>query len=327
MLEGKILITGGAGYLGRSILRRIERENWPAQVTVYSRDEHKQAEIKKRWPQVRLVLGDIQNLERLTAAAAGHDLIIHAGALKFIPEAEFNVLECIDVNVIGSRNVALAAMRAGVATVVALSTDKAAAPLNTYGATKMLMERTFSELNAFAMRSRSDTRFVSVRYGNVVSSSGSVIPVFRDQLSRLGHMEITSNSMSRFWISMDEAIDLIAVAATFADTSPGAIFVRRCGAMMIWQLAQIVGDAWLSRVGSSYTIKEVGLRPGEKLHETLILPSESVRAVQVTPLIAAIMPPTYPALDETPAEYRSDDPDFWISKDEMQAMIEDAATI
>jgi UDP-N-acetylglucosamine 4,6-dehydratase len=365
VLKGNILITGGAGFLGRSILRRIDREGWPANVTIYSRDEHKQAEIKRRWPDVRLVLGDIQNLDRLAAAAAGHDLIIHAAALKFIPEAEYNVFECIDVNVIGSRNVALAAMLANVPTVVGLSTDKAAAPLNTYGATKMLMERTFGEINTITTRGKSATRAVLVRYGNVVSSSGSVIPLFRHQLATLGHVEITDKRMTRFWLTMDQAIDLIAAAAGRAHEFPGGTFVYRCGAMRIADLARLVveeRDAALTLgaardIGAIETvdarIREVGLRPGEKLHETLLLPQEAPRTLVPEPWTdvldrpieelgryQVIMPPTHQAALPsvrlvTAAEsegvyeagYSSDNPDFWITPAEMLAMIEDAATI
>jgi len=328
MLKGRILITGGAGFLGRAILRRIEREGWPAEVTIYSRDEHKQDEIRKRWPGVRRILGDVQNFDRLHGVLSEHryDLVIHTAALKFIPEGELNVNECVDVNIIGSRAVALAAIASEVPTVVGLSTDKAAAPLNTYGMTKAIMERVFAELNR-----QSATRLVCVRYGNVCSSSGSVVPLFREQYARTGKVSITSPEMTRFWLTNDDAIDMITTAADNAQRYPGGVFVPRCGAMHIGAVA-VAAVPELDATG----IEVVGLRPGEKLHEVLLLAAETPRATPVFPkrsqyAVSVIAPPNLPehfgAIQGEASEYRSDNPASWISVEQFREWIADAEEV
>lgn len=316
-----IVITGGAGFLGRAIMRRAERESWDARFIIYSRDEYKQDIARRRFPDARYVLGDVRDDDRLAAVFAGADLVIHAAALKYIPEAEYNVFECIDVNLIGSRCVAIAAARAGVETVVGLSTDKAAAPLNTYGMTKGLMERVFSEANML-----SETRLNCVRYGNVISSTGSVVPVFKRQLAEHGCVRITDPRMTRFWLSVEDAIALIEAAAADAKYHPGAVLVPRCGAMRLLDLAEhIARDA---------PVEVMGLRPGEKLHETLVQEEELARTIDGTLETGGgrylILPPISQApegsmLAQRP--YRSDDPAFWLSPDDMERLIEDAETI
>lgn len=332
----RILITGGAGFLGRAILRKAERENWRARITIYSRDEHKQAAVARRWPDVRCVLGDRRDLDRLTAAAAGHDAIIDAGAIKYIPEAERNVFETVDVNVAGSAAVVKAALRAGVEVVVGLSTDKAAEPLNTYGMTKGIMERLFAEGNVLADRAGLPTRFVCVRYGNVVSSSGSVVPLFRRQAETTGQITITDPDMTRFWLSNDEAVELISFAHAAAQNYPGAVFAMLCGAMKITDLAILAGE--MSDRGGAELVT-VGLRPGEKLHETLVTEAEGARSriAYFEPSAGAellkcrvIFPPTYNEgvpLGERIGAYRSDAPMRWITGREMAAMIEDAVAL
>ena len=344
-LAGNVLITGGAGFLGRSILRRIEREGWPARVTIYSRDETKQDLVRRRWPDVRCVLGDVRDRERLAAAMVGHDTVIHAAAMKYIPEAEHNVLECVAVNVEGSRNVAMAAIQAGVRTVVGLSTDKAAAPLNTYGMTKAIMERVFGEADQLSAQGDHRTAFVLVRYGNVVSSTGSVIPLFRHQLATLGEVQITDRRMTRFWLSADDAIDLITTAIENARLFPGGIFVPKCGALSVLAMARMVveeRDAAADVVpAAGHTvderIREVGVRPGEKVHETLVLWAESPRTIRLTSVDAldhetpipafVIQPPIAIPHGDREFTYSSDAPAFWIEPQDMATMIADAATI
>ena len=311
MLKGKVLVTGGSGFLGRGLLRRIRREGWPVEVTVYSRDEEKQHQLRHRYPEVRCILGDVRDIERLTVACAGHDIVIHAAAVKFIPEAEHNVAECIAVNVDGSRNVALAAVRAGVEQVIGLSTDKACLPVNTYGMTKAIMERLFME----ARRWSAGTWFGCVRYGNVVGSTGSVIPLFRQQLEDSGEVRVTDKNMTRFWLSIDQAIDLISHANT---AIMPATYVYRCPAMRIVELAEVMaGD---------HPVRITGIRPGEKLDERLVDYSESLRCVQDGDFYA-LLPPIAEAKGEEPWTYVSSTPARWIEKDEMVAMIADAQEV
>lgn len=321
MLEGNVLVTGGAGFLGRAIIRRATREKWPADFTVYSRDETKQWELKHRYPDVRCVLGDVCDLGRLEALMSGIDYVIHAAAVKYIPEAEFNAEEAIRVNYEGSRAVARAAARAGVQKVVGISTDKACAPLNTYGASKMLMERLFGEANRWA-----DTRFTTVRYGNVIGSTGSVIPLFARQVREHGEITVTDPRMTRFWLSVDEAIALILIAFAEADARPGSTFVGANPAMSIISLADAV---WRSegRRGA-VAVKTIGIRPGEKLHESLFNEQEAPRASwrEGLPPGYTLAPATAPALNEPgiPSGYSSDNPFRWLEADEMMRLIEDA---
>jgi UDP-N-acetylglucosamine 4,6-dehydratase len=310
MLKGNVLVTGGSGFLGRGLLRRIRRDSWPAEVTVYSRDEEKQQQLRRRYPEVRCILGDVRDLERLTAACTGHDIVIHAAAVKYIPEAEHNVAECIAVNVDGSRNVALAAVRAGVKKVVGLSTDKACLPVNTYGMTKAIMERLFMEANRW-----SDTRFTTVRYGNVIGSTGSVIPLFRQQLADSGEVQVTDKNMSRFWLSVDQAINLICYALTWG--CPATV-VYRCPAMRIVELAEVMA------VGRP--VKIIGIRPGEKMDERLVDYTESLRCVQDGDYYA-LLPPIAEVNGDSPWTYVSSSPARWIEKDEMAAMIADSEEV
>jgi len=312
MLTGRILVTGGSGFLGRGLLRRIRRESWPCEVTCLSRDETKQYELKRRYPEVRCVLGDVRDLERLTAAAAGHDIIIHAAALKYIPEAEYNVQECIDVNIHGSRNVVLAALRAGVRQVVGLSTDKACLPVNTYGMTKALMERMFAAANG------RETRFSTVRYGNVVGSTGSVIPIFQQQLTDFGEVRVTDKNMSRFWLSIDEAIDLI-VYALLNEAVGLQTCVYRCSAMRIIDLAELIAGGKPAQI--------TGIRPGEKIDERLVDYSESLRCEQDGDYYILYPPTVAPVGAGEPWTYLSSSPAHWITRDEMANMIADAEEV
>lgn len=263
MLGGNVLITGGTGYLGRAILARAARENWTAQFTIFSRDEQRQAVVKRKYPDARYVLGDVRNTDQLELVFTGHDIVIHTAAIKFIPEAEFNVTECISVNVGGSASVITAARRAGVAFVIGISTDKACAPVNTYGMTKSLMERLFGE----ASHTTDHTHFVCCRYGNVIGSTGSVIPVFQQQLHDNNMVTVTHPRMTRYFITADEAIDIIL--DTFK-VHNGSTVIPTPKAMYTGDLAHCITQ-------DVNKIRVVGLRPGEKMHENLVNMSESVR--------------------------------------------------
>lgn len=321
MLSGNVLITGGSGFLGRAILRKAKQENWPANFIVYSRDETKQWELKHRYPDVKCVLGDVSHdLDRLISVMTGCDTVIHAAAVKYIPEAEHNVFETINVNIEGSRNVSIAARAAGVKKVVGISTDKACAPANVYGMTKAIMERLFAEANRMGM-----TKFVTVRYGNVVGSTGSVIPVFKRQIDDDGVIKITDSKMTRFWLGIDEAIDLILWAESKAAEKPGHTFISACPAMKIVDLAEAV---WKShgRYPGSPAISYSGIRPGEKLHESLFNVQESSRVKKASK--GFIMSPAT-EVGGLPdwAEYSSEHPNKWLNVSEMVELIKDAESV
>jgi len=248
-------------------------------MTIYSRDEHKHWRLQRRHPDVHFIIGDILDRDRLASAMVGHDAVIHAGALKFIPEAERNVWEAHRVNVVGSIQVAASAAAAGVRSVVGISTDKAARPETTYGITKLLMERLFGEANRW-----SDTRFVTVRYGNVVGSTGSVIPAFMEQLAAGGPMTITDPLMTRFWLPPSQAVALIRWALDEAPEYPGCTFVQRCAAMRLSSLAEAVyrhwmmGEGWQDPgEGCDTPVEVIGRRVNEKTHELLIDQDEAQR--------------------------------------------------
>lgn len=258
----RVLITGGTGFLGRGILRRFAQQ-W--NITVYSRDEYKQFQCKQRWPDVDYALGDVLNVDRL-ANVLGRtkpDLVIHTAAVKFIPEAELNVNECIDVNVLGTRNVLQAVGYAGIRQCVVVSTDKACQPLNVYGMTKALAERMVGE---FARYYKDSVQYTACRYGNVIGSTGSVIPLFAQQ-AELGEITVTDPDMTRYWITVDQAVDLI-LAACAPNVASGDVIIPRPAAMRIGDIAALFG----------VPVKVVGLRPGEKMHEQLLHQQESVRA-------------------------------------------------
>lgn len=325
MLSGTVLLTGGSGFLGRAILRRAKRESWPAKFIVYSRDETKQWELKRKYPDTVCVLGDVaRNVERLVAVMSGCDTVLHLAAVKYIPEAENNVLETIEVNIEGSRNVAVAAIAAGVKTVVGISTDKACAPLNLYGMTKAVMERMFGEMNRMGK-----THFVTARYGNVVGSTGSVIPVFKQQLEDYKEVRVTDSRMTRFWLSVDQAIDLILWAYTDSEKYPGSTFISQCPAMTIDDIAKAVIQMNMKlNEGEHYPITYTGIRPGEKLHEALFNEQEAPR-IQRDGNKGYILAPATQVGTKFPdtLSYSSDHPGHFITIEEMISLIKDAEGI
>lgn len=266
-LRGRILITGGTGFLGRGILRAAKRDGWDASFTILSRDEEKQARARRAYPEATYVLGDVLDVQRLSLLMIGHDYVIHAAALKFIPEGEFNASEVVRVNIDGARSVMDAARSAGVKRVIGISTDKAAQPINVYGMTKAVMERLFAE-----SRTGDYTTFTTCRYGNVIGSTGSVVPVLREQFEEHGYVTITDPHMTRFWMPIDDAV---AVVLRAAEATPGSVKIPdpRSASM------QAIAHAVLKSLGQPYTfsggdfdprIRVIGKRPGEKQHEDLI---------------------------------------------------------
>jgi UDP-N-acetylglucosamine 4,6-dehydratase/5-epimerase len=305
----KVLVTGGAGFLGRGILRQVQRGHLPWEVTVYSRDETKQDECRRRYPFARYILGDVRDTERLTAALAAQDAVVHAAAMKYIPEAELNAEECVRVNIGGAESVIRAVRSHGwYAKVVGISTDKAVQPVNIYGATKMVMERLFADTAQLG-----DTRFGCVRYGNVVGSTGSVIPVFQRQYAETGRVKITNLDMTRFWMSVDDAVDLVAVA--LAEALPGSVAVPEAQAMSILDVAK-------AATKDDVEVEIVGERPGEKKHEMLIHYEESVRVVRREGFFELLPPGS--AVGESPFTLASHTPHRWMSVEKMRELIADA---
>lgn len=264
MLNGRVLITGGTGFLGRAIMRRAALDGWNCEFTVYSRDEYKQMQCKRKYKRATYVLGDIQDTQHLQAVMTGHDTVIHTAAIKFIPEAEFNVAECIRVNINGSKSVAEAAIRANVNMVIGISTDKACEPVNTYGMTKALMERLFGEMSR---NHAYGPVFVCCRYGNVIGSTGSVVPLFKQQLEDSGKITLTDPRMTRYFISCDAAIDLIL--ATFK-ASNGSVIFPTPASIATGEIANLLAK-------DTNNINIIGVRPGEKMHEKMVSFQESTR--------------------------------------------------
>ncbi len=267
----RILMTGGAGFLGRAIMRRTPLLfSDPVDFTVYSRDGIKHSKAQAEFPNAQYIMGDIQDLPRLEAAMAGHDVVIHAGAMKDVPGGERNVAEAVAVNVMGSRNVCTAALRTGIDRVVGISTDKVCRPVNVYGMTKFRMERLFQEADAINHR----CQFNLVRYGNVISSTGSVIPLFRRQ-AREGTITLTKPEMTRFWLRIDDAVDL--VWAALSETEGGTILIPRLRSLSMAGVATACGILEMGEEGERLITRSIiGQRFGEKVHEELVSPVETI---------------------------------------------------
>jgi UDP-N-acetylglucosamine 4,6-dehydratase/5-epimerase len=256
-LSGTILITGGTGTLGHAIVRTAEREQWPCTFTIYARSELRQAQMRAKHPHLRYVLGDVRDADRLAAAIAGHDLVIHAAAMKRIPECEAQPVECYATNVQGSVNVARACIAGGVKRVIGISTDKACRAVTAYGASKLAMEKLFQA------QPEGGTTFTLVRYGNVVASNGSVIPLWRQQAAAGESLTMTNPDMTRFWMAPSDAVELMKQAYVIIDR---AIVVPKMGALSLREMAAIIAP------GAALHI--VGLRSCEKQHEDLVHPDE-----------------------------------------------------
>jgi len=265
MFEGKkILITGGTGSLGQALTKRLLSLNVET-VRIFSRNEHRQIsmETKFRDERLRFFIGDVRDYDRLKRALEGTDIVFHAAALKHVPIIEYNPFEAIKTNVIGSQNVIDACLHENIEKAVCIGTDKAVSPLNTYGATKLLMEKLFVTANNYLNKERHPTEFIAVRYGNVLGSSGSVIPKFIEQIRAKKKITITDPKMTRFSIIMDEALDFILNATTLGKGSE--IFIPKLRAYSIIDMKQALMEL-LDNTGEEI----IGIRPGEKQHESLI---------------------------------------------------------
>lgn len=269
-LDGaSILITGGTGSFGHEFVRAALERYSPRRLIVYSRDELKQYEMAQhfpveRHPAMRFFIGDVRDVSRLSMAMREVDFVIHAAAMKHVPIAEYNPMECINTNVHGAENVVRAALANGVKKVVALSTDKAANPINLYGASKLASDKIFVAANNLS--GAGGARFAVVRYGNVVGSRGSVVPLFRRLIDEgADHLPITDDRMTRFWITLQQGVDF--VLSSLQDMRGGEILVPRIPSMRVADLAHAMAPGLPHKV--------VGIRPGEKLHEVMITEDDS----------------------------------------------------
>lgn len=279
--DRSILVTGGTGSFGKAFVRTV-LDYCPKvkRIVVFSRDELKQFEMQQefpvnRYPALRFFIGDVRDERRLRRALEGIDTVVHAAALKQVPAAEYNPFEFIKTNIIGAQNLIESCMDVGVKRVVALSTDKAAAPTNLYGATKLCSDKLFVAANNF--RGDRDLRFSVVRYGNVMGSRGSVIPLFLNKASS-GVLHITDPSMTRFNISLEEGVELVLWALEFALGSE--IFVPKIPSYRVRDLAEAIAPNCKHEI--------VGIRPGEKIHEEMITPSDSGHTVDLGPYFAIL---------------------------------------
>lgn len=296
--SGNILITGGTGTLGHAVLDRAVADGWDDRVTVYSRSELRQSQMRAMYPRARYVLGDVRDRERITAAAAGHDVVLHLAAMKRVPECEAQPEECLKTNVLGTWNVMHACQTAGVKRCVVISTDKACASLTAYGASKKFAE------SLVTAAPPSPTIFTGVRYGNVLASNGSVIPIWRQQVVSGEPLTLTDHRMTRFWMTAVDAVDLVLYALTLP---AGTIAVPKMGAMNILDMAQTIAPG-------CFTL-ETGLRSLEKLHEDLVHPDE-----------LAVETPTHFLLGRGTRGHRyASDTARQITPDELLAMLEPEA--
>ncbi|MEI8081914.1 MAG: UDP-N-acetylglucosamine 4,6-dehydratase (inverting) [Actinomycetes bacterium] len=321
LVGARILVTGGTGSFGKSFTRWALDNLNPERLAIFSRDELKQYEMRAQFeddPRLRFFIGDIRDRDRLTRAMHGVEYVVHAAALKQVDTAEYNPFEYVRTNVIGSQNVVEAAIDAGVSKVVALSTDKASSPINLYGATKLTSDKLFVAANNYGYAY--GTRFSVVRYGNVIGSRGSVVPFFRDLAARGEKIPITDSRMTRFWITLPQAVQFVVDSFNFMDG--GELYVPRIPSMRIMDLAEAVAPGALTY--------ETGIRPGEKLHEEMISPDDARRTTLlgdrfvVAPALAEWGYRTTGRGEQMPEgfAYRSDTNDLWLDVPGLRDMID-----
>ena len=312
-LDGaSVLITGGTGSLGKSLVEYFLRESKVRRIAIFSRDELKQQQMRIQFQndsRLRWFLGDVRDLDRLKRAFHGVDYVIHAAALKQVDTGEYNPMEFIKTNVLGSQNVIDASIDAGVKRVVALSTDKASSPINLYGATKLTADKLFVAANNYSFAY--GTTFSVVRYGNVMGSRGSVIPFFQKIAAQGKPLPITDLRMTRFWISIESAVKFVIDSLEMM--TGGELYVPKIPSMKIIDLAHAVSP--------NAKLEEIGMRPGEKLHEEMISADDSRRTIilenryVVTPVVAewGYVPPSGSRMLEGQAS-RSDTNDMWMDQ-------------
>jgi len=322
MLDDKnILITGGTGSFGKKFTETVLKKYKPRRLIIFSRDELKQFEMaqvfsKEKYPCLRYFIGDVRDKERLHRAFQGIDYIIHAAALKQVPAAEYNPFEAVKTNILGAQNVIDVAIDHEVKRVVALSTDKAANPVNLYGATKLCSDKLFVAGNSYV--GRNQTRFSVVRYGNVVGSRGSVIPFFK-KCAKNGVLPITDPRMTRFWITLEQGVNF--VLECLEHMVGGEMFVPKLPSMNIMNLAKAIGQ--------NCKMEIVGIRPGEKLHEIMVPRDDALNTVEYETFY--LIKPAFQffkrrfcedGCKKVPDdfEYNSGTNAHWLTVDEMKAM-------
>jgi len=314
-----VLVTGGTGSFGKMFTRIMLDEFQPEKLIILSRDELKQHEMRNSGfdhPNMRYFIGDVRDADRLAMAFSGVDVVVHAAALKQVPACEYNPIEAIQTNILGGRSVIDAALRCGVARVLALSTDKAVNPATLYGATKLCAEKLFIQSNAYS--GKSGTRFSCVRYGNVLGSRGSVVPLFKEQ-KKAGCLTITDKRMTRFWMTLEQGVRF--VISCIEDLRGGEVFVPKIPSMTVTDLARAIAP--------ECETEEIGRRPAEKLHEALLSEEEIVHTLEFADRF--VVQPAHPWWTEEISytdgkplpddfQYTSDQNSEWLSLDEIRKM-------
>lgn len=316
--EHVVLVTGGTGSFGQHFVRKILETCQPKKVIVFSRDELKQAEMRRQMndPRLRFFIGDVRDRERLYRAFHGVDIVVHAAALKQVPVCEYNPFEAVKTNILGTAHVIDAASDCGVKRVMVISSDKAVSPINLYGATKLVAEKLSISANAYA--GGSGTKFSVVRYGNVVGSRGSVVPLF-EQSRQTGRIPITDERMTRFWMTIDQGVSF--VLRCIEVMRGGEVFVPKVPSMRVIDLARTLAP--------ECTIDVIGIREGEKLHEVLIHADEVRRTFEsdgffvILPERSLIRLDGWDHVRPLPAGfvYSSDTNEQWLTREEMAKMM------
>ena len=317
-----VLITGGTGSFGKKFTKIMLEEYRPQKIIIFSRDELKQHEMRIsgfNHPSLRYFIGDVRDETRLRRALKGVDIVVHAAALKQVPACEYNPIEAVMTNIIGAKNVIEAALDSGVKKVLAMSTDKATAPVNLYGATKLVSEKLFIQGNSYS--GAEGTKFACVRYGNVVGSRGSVVPLFKKQRES-GRITITDKRMTRFWITLEQGVRF--VISCIESMHGGELFIPKIPSMNMMELAKTLAP--------ECEIEFIGIRPGEKLHESMISVDEARQTIELDDRY--IILPTHPWWQHDnwaqgkPVpdgfSYSSDRNKQWLTPDDLRKMIDES---
>jgi UDP-N-acetylglucosamine 4,6-dehydratase len=331
MLDDKVvLLTGGTGSFGKRFTSVVLNRCKLRKLIIFSRDELKQYEMRNQFPEtkygaIRYFIGDVRDRDRLARAFDGVDYVVHAAALKHVPACEYNPIEAVKTNVLGAANIIDAAIDANVKKVIALSTDKAANPVNLYGATKLCSDKLFIAANSYS--GYHQTRFSVVRYGNVIGSRGSVIPLFLKMRSQ-GVLPITDKRMTRFWITLDRGVEF--VLQSLERMAGGEIFAPKIPSMRLTDLA--------SAIAPECELREIGIRPGEKLHEVIVGEDDARHTLEYDDYYAIL--PSFHDWDSVEYAsknggkrcgdgftYSSDTNTQWLTVDALKAMLEDHAAV
>lgn len=320
-----ILVTGGTGSFGKKFTDIILHDYSPKKLIIYSRDELKQHEMRQIYDdtqpdsRIRYFIGDVRDKDRLRRAMNGVDVVVHAAALKQVPACEYNPIEAVKTNINGATNIIDAAIDVGVQKVLALSTDKAVNPINLYGATKLVAEKLFVQANSYS--GQEGTRFSCVRYGNVVGSRGSVIPLFKQQ-RKTGVITLTDERMTRFWLTLEQGVRFVIKCIEFM--RGGEVFVPKIPSMRMTDLADLIAPQCERKI--------IGIRPGEKLHEMLISLDESRYTLEFDDMY--LVQPVHSWWEQAAYEaarpmaegvqFSSDANSWWLEADELQQMIDEA---